>query len=206
MYLLLLFLSLAAARLQGSVSEMEAKSVTVNPGMVLWSSALKLDLGWYALDDGVMGGKSKTNLPAGSLFDGNWNGQVSTENNGGFAGIRTKLLSPLRDASSCTGFLLSVTGDGQRYKFVARDTADWEGIAWSTTFDTTAGQVTEVKVPFSGMIPTKRASTVKPTYPFNKERLSDVQMTLSKFEYDGGLNPSFTAGPFQLTLNQISYY
>ena len=33
-----------------------------------------------------------------------------------------------------------------------------------------------------------------------------LQLTLSKFEYDGGLNPSFREGPFRLEVDAISFY
>jgi hypothetical protein len=94
---------------------------------------------------------------------------VTTANSGGFAGIRSKTLtSPLgllrqyivfiyeyfhsnlkpkqiksnqikQDMSSCRGFLIKVKGDGQRYKFISRDDDQWNGIAWSYSFDTVNG-------------------------------------------------------------------
>ena len=203
----LIFASFAATKFCSSTSEMTEDLSVASPGSVIWNTAsTQADLGWYALDDGVMGGVSKTNLPPGTKFTGDWNGHVSTANNGGFAGIRTRVFSPLIDASSCGGFLLSVIGDGQRYKFVARDNVAWDGVAWSTSFDTTAGEQIEVKVPFNKLIPTRRASTVKSAAPLNTGGLTDVQMTISKFEYDGGLNPSFKEGPFRLELKQISLF
>ena len=200
------FLLIAVVTFYASTSRMEGKPVVVSPGSVVWDSNSTSNVEWYALDDGVMGGKSKTNLPPGIKFDGNWTGVVSTANNGGFAGIRTRLFSPLKDASACSGYLLTLTGDGQRYKFVTRDTAAWDGIAWSAPFNTTIGEQVIIKIPFNELIPTMRASTVRISHPFNTKHISDVQLTLSKFEYDGVLNPSFQAGPFHLFLDQISFF
>eukprot|EP00596_Hydrurales_sp_CCMP1899_P007413 CAMPEP_0119051590 /NCGR_PEP_ID=MMETSP1177-20130426/73156_1 /TAXON_ID=2985 /ORGANISM="Ochromonas sp, Strain CCMP1899" /LENGTH=182 /DNA_ID=CAMNT_0007030845 /DNA_START=146 /DNA_END=694 /DNA_ORIENTATION=+ len=173
------------------------------PGAVVWSSSAKeLDLGWYPLDDVIMGGQSKTSKVP-SYQSGEWSGIVSTVN-GGFAGIRSKQLDPLIDASSCSGFKIKLTGDGQRYKFVARDSLDWGGITFAISFDTIAGELIEVNIPFDRMIPTMRARTIQ-SPPLNKNRISAIQLTLSKFEYDGGISPNFKEGPFKLDLDKISF-
>jgi hypothetical protein len=101
--------------------------------------------------------------------------------------------------------MLKVRGDGQRYKFVARDSDNWNGIAWSTSFDTISGQQTEVKVPWDTLKPTMRARIVE-SAPINLKTITGIQMTLSKFEYDGGISPSFKEGPFRLELDEISFY
>ena len=202
----ILFLLIAVVSSCASATRMEEKPAVVGPGSVIWSSTFSTGVKWYALDDGVMGGKSKTNLPPGSKFDGNWTGVVSTANNGGFAGIRTELFSPAKNASSCSGYSITLTGDGQRYKFVTHDTAAWDGIAWSAPFNTTAGVQIVIRVPFGELVPTVRGNIVNTFLPFNTQHICDVQLTLSKFEYDGVLNPKFQPGPFQLMLNQISFY
>ena len=63
------------------------------------------------INDSVMGGKSASRLslqPGFMLFEG----EVSLENNGGFASFR----GPARFAAGTTALLLTVRGDGQRYK------------------------------------------------------------------------------------------
>ena len=101
---------------------------------------------------------------------------------------------------------MTLTADGQRYKFVTHDMAAWDGIAWSAPFNTTAGAQIVIRVPFGELVPTVRGNIVNTFLPFNTQHICDVQLTLSKFEYDGVLNPSFQPGPFQLMLNQISFY
>ena len=183
-----------------------AGSVAVKPGAILWNAPdLNPELEWGPLDDVVMGGASKSDLAPGGKFDGVWSGLVTTANNGGFAGIRTKLFSPFKDASSCRGVILKVKGDGKRFKFIARDDTEWNGIAWSTSFDTTAGKTIDVKIPWSKLIPTRFARTVQ-TAPFDTKKMTGIQLSLSKFEYDGGLNPKFSEGPFRLEVEQISFF
>ena len=202
----ILFLLIAVVSSCASATSMMEKPVVVGPGSFIWSSTFSTGVKWYALDDGVIGGRSKTNLPPGSKFDGNWTGVVSTGNNGGFAGIRTELFSPPKNASSCSGYSMTLTGDGQRYKFVTRDMTAMDGIAWSTPFNTTAGVQIVIRVPFGELVPTMSDNIVNTFLPFNTQHICDVQLTLSKFEYYAVLNPNFRAGPFQLMLNQISFY
>jgi len=63
------------------------------------------------INDGVMGGMSTSRLsPAsGTLV---FEGEVSLENNGGFASFR----GPVRFPAESTALLLTVRGDGRRYK------------------------------------------------------------------------------------------
>jgi len=63
------------------------------------------------INDDVMGGVSTSRLRsiAGSLL---FEGEVSLENNGGFASFR----GPVRFPAESTALLLTLRGDGQRYK------------------------------------------------------------------------------------------
>ena len=180
----------------------KSDSKLLKPNDLVWSSTSQ-DLEWGPLDDVVMGGVSKSNLTPGEKFTGQWTGFVTSANNGGFAGIRTKLMKPALDVSGCRGLILRIQGDGNRYKLILRDDEEWNGVAWSLSFDTTADKVTEVRIPFASLIPTRFARTVALTAPFNLKSLTAVQLTLSKFEYDGGLNPKFKEGPFSLNLESI---
>lgn len=179
----------------------------MKPNSVVWSSGSNLrGLEWAPLDDVVMGGASESTINTGTEFEGKWRGFVTTENNGGFAGIRTKLVTPPLDCSECRGIQMKVKGDGQRYKFIARDDEEWNGIAWSLSFDTKADKWVDVKIPFTQLKPTKFAKTVVLSKGFDSKSLSAIQLTLSKFEYDGGLNPSFKEGPFELEVESITTF
>lgn len=177
----------------------------VNAGDVIWSKE-DPKIAFGPLDDVVMGGVSKSNLEVGAKFDGLWTGFVTSANNGGFAGIRSKIFDPKLDASSCRGLVLKLTGDGNRYKFIGRDDVEWNGIAWSTSFDTIANKFIEVKIPFTKLKPTRFARTVTGIPPFNSKFFTGMQLSLSKFEYDGDLNPKFTEGSFKLDLESVKLF
>lgn len=174
-------------------------------GVLFSASRPLLEMG--PLDDVVMGGVSESSFvvsPDGGVFSG----VVRTENNGGFAGCRSKALSPALQLNEYTGLKLRVRGDDvlRRYKAIVRDSYDWNGIAWSMSFDVPGREMTEVCLPFDGFVPTLFARTVPGGAKVNKGQINTVQITYSKFEYNSGLNPNFEAGPFEMCVESISAY
>jgi Complex I intermediate-associated protein 30 (CIA30) len=160
---------------------------------------------WGALDDVVMGGVSTSALQQdaeGARFTGN----VSTANSGGFASVRTRNLTPPLDLSKNLGLELKIKGDGNRYKFLIRDEDTWDSIAYAYSFDTIAGESMTVRVPFADLVPVFRAKTVNNGPALNTTQIRSLQLMLSKFEYDGVLNPRFTAGSFTLLVQSIGVY
>lgn len=176
-------------------SKLSSDRVMFKPGDTIWESKNPFTLQWGPLDDVVMGGVSKSDLEPGDRFNGTWKGIVTSENNGGFTGVRTKLLKQPFDLSTGKGILLKVKGDGNRYKFILRDDDNWNGIAWSFSFDTAKNSIKEIKIPFSSLKPTRFARTVDSATQIDSSKITAIQLSLSKFEYDGGLNPRFTEGP-----------
>lgn len=160
---------------------------------------------WGALDDVVMGGVSQSGFSlasASALFSGT----VSTENSGGFASVRTRNFEPAIDLSDCTGIELRLKGDGSRYKFMLRSETRWDGIAYCASFDTIANEWTTVRIEFADLIPVFRAKTVREAGAIDASKIRSMQLMLSKFEYDGALNPHFTPGFFQLQVESIAAY
>ena len=160
---------------------------------------------WGAVDDVVMGGVSQSSIRLvgdRAIFSGN----VSTANNGGFASVRTRNLTPTIDLSAYQGIALRVKGDGYRYKFIIRAEGKWDGIGYSYSFDTVKDKWITVNIPFSELIPVFRAKTVPDAAKFDRSQVYSMQLMLSKFEYDGGLNPRFSAGFFQLEIESIKAY
>eukprot|EP00854_Cymbomonas_tetramitiformis_P003102 gene3102-3936_t len=152
-----------------------------------------------------MGGVSVSSFEIssqGGIFSGN----ISESNNGGFAGVRTKVFDSPFDLSKCAGIKIKFKGDGQRMKLVLRDDSDWNGIAWTATFDTDANRQRETRIPFSTLKATKYAKILDTTSGFNSSNVCAVQLVLSKFEFEKDLNPKFKPGRFEFTLIDISTY
>ncbi|QIR35785.1 NAD(P)H-binding protein [Tolypothrix sp. PCC 7910] len=160
---------------------------------------------WGALDDVVMGGVSASNMQFvdnTALFAG----YVSTANSGGFASVRTKNFEPPFNLSGYEGLELRVRGDGQRYKFFLRTDAKWDGLGYSYSFDTVANTWIDVRIPFANLTPVFRAKTVNDAPLIDASTISSLQLMLSKFEYNGALNPKFTPGGFSLQVESIKAY
>jgi uncharacterized protein YbjT (DUF2867 family) len=160
---------------------------------------------WGAVDDVVMGGVSESSIrliPDAALFSGN----VSTANSGGFVSVRTRNLEVPLNLSAYDGIELRVKGDGNRYKFIIRSEEKWDGVGYCYSFDTVYNIPVTVRIPFADLIPVFRAKTLKDYAPFDPSRTTSFQLMLSKFEYDGGLNPVFKPGFFQLQIESIQAY
>lgn len=160
---------------------------------------------WGAVDDVVMGGVSQSDLRTvenTALFAGD----VSTDNSGGFASVRTKNFDPPFNLSGYEGVALRLRGDGKRYKFFLRTESNWDGVAYSYSFDTVANEWITVCVPFNQLIPVFRAKTLKDYPQIDKSKICSFQLMLSKFEYDGELNPKFSPGGFALQIESIKAY
>ena len=112
-----------------------------NVTMVEPSNNIGID-NWRIVNDGVMGGISKSNIylnEANNIF---FAGNVSLENNGGFASIRKGF-----DGNQLKGFstfLLRVKGDGNIYKF--RLTMKGSYANYSADFKTTKDQWMDIEI------------------------------------------------------------
>ncbi len=93
---------------------------------------------WFAINDAVMGGISTGRFiydPAGhAVFEG----EVSLERNGGFASVRGARAA--LGAPDTLGYVLSVLGDGKRYKMNLRTEDSFDGVNYQAGFQTRAGQ------------------------------------------------------------------
>lgn len=107
------------------------------------------------------------------------------------------------DMSGCKGVELRLRrGGGQRFKFIVRDSTDFNGVCWTTEFD---AKGTVIRIPFSKQIPTVFAKTVTGK-SFDDKSVVGFQVTYSKFEYDGKLNQNFQLGDFALQLLELKSF
>lgn len=151
-----------------------------------------------------MGGASSSNIDNNT---GIWTGKVTDANNGGFVGVRSTPFqggSLSLDMSECEGIEIRFRqGNGKRFKFVVRDSTDFNGICWTTSFDAKANG--SVRIPFSSQVPTVFAKTVSGA-SLNVNDVVGLQFAYSKFEYDGKLNENFDVGDFALQIVELKTY
>ena len=95
---------------------------------------------WYVVNDSVMGGVSNsqvTQTQESLLFTGN----VSLDNNGGFASIRTELNTQSQNTKA---IVLRVKGDGQTYQLRLRTTNYLDGAAYTHSFKTVKNEWVDI--------------------------------------------------------------
>ena len=148
------------------------------------------DLGWYVVNDNVMGGRSEggfKHTQEGLLFAGRTN-----TNGGGFSSIRTK---PIQlDLSSYAGIRLRLKGDGRRYTWRLTTTARWRGrlVSYWADFETREGEWDTVDIPFFRFIPRFRG------YQLDGPALDTAQVSgMGLMIYDN------KDGPFKLQLASV---
>ena len=145
------------------------------------------DLGWYVVNDNVMGGRSEGGFQQeqGTLY---FTGDTNT-NGGGFSSIRTSPM--LLDLSNYAGIRLRVKGDGRRYTWRLTSTARLRGrqVSYWADFETADGAWTTADIPFYRFIPRFRG------YQLDAPALDSGQITgMGLMIYDN------QDGPFELHL------
>ena len=109
-------------------------------------------LNWKVVNDTVMGGRSSSRWTSNSsafIFEGN----LSLENNGGFAQIRCELKN--NDLSNEDGIYLKVKGDGRKYQFrIQSKVSRWAN--YSNEFKTKKDLVQTFYLPFKDFKPSWR--------------------------------------------------
>lgn len=137
--------------------------------MLLNCSIMKTEDRWKIVNDGVMGGLSSSKAIVKDdkiIFSGN----VSLENNGGFASLR----SPVKDYNfeKSSGIEIKVKGDGKRYSISMKETTYFSGYFYTSTFETKKDEWITVKIPFEQF----------KLYYFGKETKSNKKIPLNNIK------------------------
>lgn len=144
---------------------------------------------WRAVNDTVMGGISTGRIEQSADGKAVFTGEVSLENNGGFASVQGPEIEPA--LGGFDGIAIRVRGDGKRYKCGLRTDDQFDGVSHQASFATTAGEWQVVQVPFADFIPTyhgRRLSEDKRLKPEHIRKLgfliSDKQDGIFRLEID----------------------
>jgi len=103
---------------------------------------------WQNIDDVVMGGISSSQMEI-HKDKATFKGNLSLENNGGFASIRSADLT--QELEGFDGLLLRVKGDGKSYQFRLRDKS-YNRHNYSLRFKTNKDKWTLIKLPFTQFV------------------------------------------------------
>jgi NADH dehydrogenase [ubiquinone] 1 alpha subcomplex assembly factor 1 len=119
----------------------------IEDNILLNSSIMQTENKWRIVNDGVMGGLSSSKV----FVDGDskiiFSGNVSLENNGGFASLR----SPVKDYNfeKFAGLEIKLKGDGKRYSFSMKETTYFKGYFYTSSFETKKDEWIVVQIPFN---------------------------------------------------------
>lgn len=136
---------------------------------------------WSAIDDRVMGGVSRSALrfdPAGHAV---FSGQVSPDNNGGFASVRA-LLSPPPGAD-IDAIELVVCGDGRRYKLNLRTDRGFDGVNYQAGFAPPAGLWVTLRLALDAFQPTYRGCAVPDAPALRGARIEQVGLMIADRQF-----------------------
>ena len=101
---------------------------------------------WQPVDDGVMGGVSRSEFQLGGRFSG----FVSLENNGGFCSVRSPAIG--LGLGEFNAIRLRLRGDGKTYCVCLHTRYQLPGTSYRARFDTTEGLWDEITIPFSDFV------------------------------------------------------
>lgn len=146
---------------------------------------------WVIINDMVMGGNSRAEFKAGTEASARFCGEVSLENNGGFASVRS---APLHlNLSDAVGIRLRCRGDRKTYKMTLRLEKSFDGISWQSRFDLSSDSWEEVELPFDTFRPTWHGKLVPHAPPFDPAQITTVGLLIGDAQ----------EGPFRLELAWI---
>jgi uncharacterized surface protein with fasciclin (FAS1) repeats len=145
---------------------------------------------WTSVNDGVMGGVSKGGFKRseqGTLF---FTGNLSLENNGGFASIRMKPGDlGLADTS---GIVVKARGDGRTYWVDLRVSDQMSASSYRAFLTTTAGEWKETSIPFKDF-KLQAFGRELPVKPINPASVASVGFTIADKK----------EGPFSLEIESV---
>ena len=144
---------------------------------------------WQVINDGVMGGLSKSSLSVTDDGHGQFSGHVSLANNGGFASAR--LLTDVKCKPDKQNIVLKIKGDGKTYQFRLKNNTDQQE-SYIQEFKTN-GEWQTIKLKISEFSPQFRGKALDlPNFNFSK--IEEVRFLIAnKKEED-----------FELLIDEIS--
>jgi NADH dehydrogenase [ubiquinone] 1 alpha subcomplex assembly factor 1 len=146
---------------------------------------------WQAVNDGVMGGVSEGRRRITAEKTMEFTGNLSLENNGGFASVRTK---PSRLAINAGDTLVvRVKGDGREYVLNIYTKSRRMAFSYRAPLPTTNGEWTEVSVPLSAFIPMAFGRQVQGMGPVEPNQINGLGFMLSDKR----------PGPFRLEIDWV---
>lgn len=156
---------------------------------------LDRDLTWQVVNDGVMGGRSQGRITQkrgpGLTFTGN----LSLENNGGFASVRSRPTA--LELDEARGLRVELDGDGRTWLLtLRRGDVPLRAGSYRVALETTAGETTVHEVAWTDFVATSFGRPVRGAPP--------IESDLSQVDSVGLMVADKQPGPFEVTLRSLT--
>ena len=155
---------------------------------------------WVIVNDTVMGGRSESNIRWEDDSESiRFSGELSLENNGGFASIRA--IMPERYFNQAKRICIKVRGDGRTYQLRARTNKNLDGIAFVKEFKTSNGEWTSLEFSMDDFTPRFRGRLIRDAGKLKPENIRQIGFMLAdkipgQFQLDiQGVKPCRSESP-----------
>ncbi|MCB2156289.1 CIA30 family protein [bacterium] len=133
---------------------------------------------WKPVNDGVMGGCSNSEFIRSENGTGVFRGEVSLENNGGFASVRRPIeASTLADY---TGLQMRLRGDGKLYGINIRMGGEFVDTYYQVQVETKIGEWMDVRADFADFEAKKHGQPVAEAPPLDPASIEGIGLIISK--------------------------
>lgn len=146
---------------------------------------------WFVVNDGVMGGRSSSSIRITDEGFAVFQGDLSLENNGGFASVRTVI--PAGALEGASRLLLRIRADGKGYQVRLRMEGRFDGVAYAASFEPTTTDWVTVAIPLESFEPTFRGYSPPDAPALDPSAVRQVGLMLTDKQ----------VGPFRLEIAWI---
>lgn len=147
---------------------------------------------WQPIDDRVMGGVSRSRLRHDPLGHAAFEGEVSLENNGGFASVRSNPGERgLPGAQAC---LIEVRGHRKQFKLSLLTDDGFDSLNYQASFAAAGADWQTLRLPLAAFRASFRGREVPGAPPLDPARIRQVGLMIAARQ----------AGPFALEIKRIS--
>lgn len=168
--------------------------MSIRPKIIAGLNAVEESKEWFSIDDGVMGGLSRSQVAATDRNTTVFFGKVSLANRGGFASVRARIAA--ESLKGTEGIRLRVRGDGRRYRLRVRTDGRFDGPSYEVSFRTEPNVWMEIRAPFEVFTPTYRGHPLRRMPPLNPDKIEQIGLMIADRQ----------VGAFKLEIDWIAAY
>jgi len=169
-------------------SQQDGESILLNASMMTTENR------WRIVNDDVMGGISSSKVFVTEVDKITFSGNVSLENNGGFASLRSQLKN--YNFVNFSGIEIKLKGDGKRYNISMKETTYFNGYFYTNSFETKKEEWIVAQIPFNQF----------KLYYFGKDTNSSKKIPLDNIKEISLLIGDKQEGEFNAEIDYIMLY